>query len=53
VARLRATDTSGSRLLFRPELGIGGHGGPSGRRAQLRNEAEVHAFILDAMGITA
>jgi oligopeptidase B len=53
VARLRATDTAGSRVLFRPELGVGAHGGPSGRSAQLRYEAEVHAFILDAMGISA
>jgi oligopeptidase B len=51
VARLRATDTEGSPLIFRPELGVGAHGGPSGRSAQLRYEAEVQAFILDAMGI--
>lgn len=51
VARLRATDTADSRLLFRPELGVGAHGGPSGRRAQLRYEADVQAFILDAMGL--
>jgi oligopeptidase B len=53
VARLRATDGSDSRLLFRPELGVGAHGGPSGRSAQLRYEADVQAFILDAMGIGA
>jgi oligopeptidase B len=51
VARLRATDTAGSRLLFRPELGVGSHGGPSGRRAQFRDEGEIQAFILDALGI--
>jgi oligopeptidase B len=51
VARLRATDSDGSRLLFRPELGVGSHGGPSGRSAQFRYEAEVQAFILEAMGI--
>ena len=51
VARLRATDSEGSRLLFRPELGVGSHGGPSGRSAQFRYEAEVQAFILEAMGI--
>ncbi len=49
VARLRATDTADCRLLFRPELGVGAHGGPSGRSARLRYEAEVQAFILDAM----
>ncbi len=53
VARLRATDTAESRLLFRPELGVGAHSGPSGRSAQLRYEADVQAFILDAMGIEA
>jgi len=52
VARLRETDAAGSRLLFRVELGAGAHTGPSGRFAHLRYEAEVHAFILDAMGIT-
>ncbi len=47
----RATDTAGARLLFRAELGAGAHTGPSGRFAQLRYEAEVSAFILDAMGL--
>ncbi len=53
VARLRATDADGAEVLFRPELGVGSHGGPSGRSAQLRYEADLQAFILDAMGITA
>jgi oligopeptidase B len=52
VAKLRATDTEGSHLLFRPELGVGAHGGPSGRGARFRYEAEMQTFILDAMGIT-
>jgi oligopeptidase B len=52
VARLRETDTSDSRLLLRVELGAGAHTGPSGRYAQLGYEAEVHAFVLDAMGIS-
>jgi oligopeptidase B len=51
VARLRETDTAGSRLLFRVELGAGAHTGPSGRFAHLAYEAEVHAFTLGAMGI--
>jgi len=51
VARLRETDTAGSRVLFRVELGAGAHAGPSGRFARLRYEAEVHAFVLDAMGL--
>jgi oligopeptidase B len=52
VARLRATDPGGSEVLFRPEVGVGAHGGPSGRSARLRYEADVQAFILDAIGIT-
>ncbi|HEU5417024.1 MAG TPA: prolyl oligopeptidase family serine peptidase [Streptosporangiaceae bacterium] len=51
VARLRETDTAGSRILFRVELGAGAHTGPSGRFGHLRYEAEVHAFALDAMGL--
>ena len=50
VARLRETDTAGSMILFRAELGAGAHTGPSGRFARLAYEAEVQAFILDAMG---
>jgi len=47
VARLRAT--SDSRLLFRPELGAGAHVGPAGRYDRLRYEAEILAFIVDAV----
>jgi oligopeptidase B len=50
VARLRATDP-GSPVLFRAELGVGAHSGPSGRSGRIRYEAEVQAFILEAMGI--
>jgi oligopeptidase B len=50
VARLRASDPA-SQVLFRPELGAGPHTGPSGRFARIGYEAEVHAFVLDAMGI--
>jgi oligopeptidase B len=55
VARLRASDTAGpgtprSRLLFRPELGAGAHIGPAGRYDRLRYEAEILAFIVDAVG---
>ncbi len=49
VARLRETDSAGSQVLFRVELGAGAHTGPSGRFGQLRYEAEVAAFILDAV----
>jgi oligopeptidase B len=50
VARLRATDTAGSRVLFRPELGAGAHTGPAGRFGQLGYEAGILAFIVDAAG---
>jgi oligopeptidase B len=50
VARLRATDTADSRLLFRPELGAGAHVGPAGRYDQLRYEAEILAFVVTAAG---
>jgi oligopeptidase B len=49
AARLRATDTAGMRLLFRAELGAGAHTGPAGRYDSLRYEAEVLAFIVDAV----
>ena len=48
VARLRETDSAGSRVLFRVELGAGAHTGPSGRFGQSRYEAEVQAFVLAA-----
>ncbi len=53
VARLRATDdpTRPSPLLFRVELGEGAHTGPSGRFAHLGYEAEVLAWVLDALGV--
>lgn len=51
VAKLRATDTEQSTVLFRADLGAAGHTGPTGRTARIRYEAEVQALILDAMGI--
>jgi oligopeptidase B len=51
VARLRETDTDGSTVLFRVELGAGAHTGPSGRYGHLHYEAEVCAFILAVMGL--
>jgi len=47
VARLRATQTDDSTLLFRPELGSAAHTGASGRLDRLRYEAEIMAFVLD------
>src|SRR5438046_6481335 len=54
VARLRASDTAGpatpgSRLLFRPELGVGAHIGPAGRYDRLRYEAEILEIIVAAV----
>jgi len=50
VAKLRETaKPSDARTLFRAELGEGGHTGPTGRYAHLVYEAEVAAFILNAV----
>jgi oligopeptidase B len=51
VARLRATDTAGSQVLFRPELGAGAHTGPAGRFGRLGYEAEILAFIVNAADV--
>jgi oligopeptidase B len=51
VAKLRTTGRSGDAVLFRVELGAGAHTGPAGRYAHVRYEAEVYAFILDALGL--
>jgi oligopeptidase B len=48
LARLLATGTAGSRVLFRTELGAGAHTGPAGRFGQLDYEAEILAFVVDA-----
>ncbi|HEX5018173.1 MAG TPA: prolyl oligopeptidase family serine peptidase [Actinomycetes bacterium] len=50
VAKIRDTARPGdARTLFRAELGEGGHVGPTGRFAHLAYEAEVAAFILQAV----
>ncbi|MFL6287455.1 MAG: S9 family peptidase [Actinomycetes bacterium] len=50
VAKIRSTAQPGdARTLFRAELGEGGHSGPPGRFAHLAYEAEVAAFILQAV----
>ncbi|MEO8330331.1 MAG: prolyl oligopeptidase family serine peptidase, partial [Candidatus Nanopelagicales bacterium] len=52
VAKLRATDDGGSRnTLFRVETNAGGHTGPAGRFSHLSYEAEVAAFVLNAMDL--
>jgi oligopeptidase B len=54
VAKLRATaGDAGSRILFRCELGAGAHVGPAGRYDHLRYEAEIIAFVLDAVAPVA
>ena len=50
VAKLRATADPGTRVLLRTEMGAG-HGGPSGRYDAWRKEAEIFAFLLDAVGL--
>lgn len=50
VAKLRESDDGRGTILFRPELGAAAHTGPSGHFAHLDYEAEVQAFVLDAMG---
>lgn len=50
VARLRELDGEG-RVLFRPEIGAGGHSGPTGRFALQAYEAEIVAFVLDECGL--
>jgi oligopeptidase B len=49
VARLRATGRRDEMVLLRVELGAGAHTGPAGRYAHVRYEAEILAFILDAL----
>jgi oligopeptidase B len=49
VAKLRAANPA-NRVLLKTELGAG-HGGPSGRYDAWRDEAFVHAFVLDALGM--
>ena len=54
VAALRDSDPAWSpRCVFRCELGAGAHTGPAGRFAHLAYEAEVHAWVLERMGLTA
>ena len=53
VAKLRASGSTGPDLLLRMELGAGAHVGPSGRYGHLAYEAEVYAWILDAVGRSA
>ena len=49
VAKLRAYKTGGSRLFLVTNMGAG-HGGASGRYEKLREEAQMYAFVIDAVG---
>jgi oligopeptidase B len=50
VAKLRALKTDRNRLLLKTQMGAG-HAGPSGRYDRWREEALVHAFVLDTLGL--
>lgn len=48
VARLRANKTDENRLVLITNMGAG-HGGASGRYDHLREDAEIYAFLIDAL----
>jgi oligopeptidase B len=50
VAKLRASKTDNSKLVFRINMEAG-HGGKSGRFQHYRDAAEYTAFMLDQLGI--
>jgi oligopeptidase B len=52
VAKLRTTATGGGPIVLKTELGAG-HAGRSGRYDAWRDEAEVLAFVLAAIGAVA
>jgi oligopeptidase B len=50
VAALRESDPGWApRCVFRVDLGPGAHTGPSGRYAKAEYEAEIYAWLLDAL----
>ena len=49
VAKLRSVQAEDAVVLFRAETGPGAHVGPAGRLAHLDYEAEIMAFVIDAM----
>ena len=51
VATLRDNTTSDAQIFLRLEMG-NGHAGPSGRDAGWIEEAFVHAFVLDSVGLS-
>lgn len=50
VARLRATRTNDSLVVFRTQMEAG-HGGRSGRFQRFREWAESYAFMFDQLGV--
>jgi oligopeptidase B len=52
VAKLRAEGTDDRLLVLKTEMDAG-HGGPSGRYEAWKDEAQVQAFVLSAVGITS
>lgn len=49
VAKLRATRTDDSEIIFRAEIGSASHGGSSGRYDRLRERAEIVAWMLEKL----
>lgn len=52
VARLRDLDTGKRPVLFRTNMDAG-HGGKSGRFRRFREQAEMYAFMIDQMQVSA
>jgi len=52
VARLRARKTDSNRLVLVTNMGAG-HSGHSGRYDRLREIAEIYAFVIDSLGVSA
>jgi oligopeptidase B len=52
VAKMRATRTDHSTLIFKTNLSPAGHGGASGRYDRLHEASFDYAYILTQMGIT-
>ncbi|MFD0321217.1 S9 family peptidase [Lysobacter gummosus] len=52
VARLRDLDTGAQPVLFRTNMDAG-HGGKSGRFRKYREQAEMYAFMIDQMQVSA
>ena len=52
VARLRDLNTSSAPVVFRINMEAG-HGGKSGRFRRYREQAEMHSFMLDQLGVEA